>query len=126
LACCTVLWACHDSTGPTHSDGCSGPVNVSVVRLAVPIFGWSGDCAISVLSVTTVAAAPGEARAVWGFTVPEREPQVSGVVYGKAPKRATTWHAPEDLERGRTYQVSVMYLVGGDVLSGGGSTNCTW
>ena len=61
-----------------------------------------------------------------GFTVPEREAQASGVRYGNAPNRATTWHAPDALVRGRSYRVSVTYTVGGDVQTGGGSTTFTW
>jgi hypothetical protein len=126
LACCAVLLACSDGTAPADLDGCSGPVHVSVVHVSMPVFTWSGDCGISNLVVTTVAAAPADELPVWGFTVPERAPLASGVAYGRPPRRGTSWHSPENLVHGRSYRVSVMYTVGGDVQTGGGSTTFKW
>jgi hypothetical protein len=120
-----MLLACNDGTAPVYPDPCSGPVQVSVAAGVAPVISWSPDCGISELVVSAVAASRAEEVPVWAFTVSEQEPVASGVTYGKAPARATTWHAAEDLVVGTTYRASVIYTVGRDVQVAGGAATFT-
>jgi len=120
----SALVACRESTAP---DPCSGALAVNVSGVAQPIFTWSPACGISALSITTVPSTQGEAsRAVWGFTVSEQLPLGPGITYGISPERANVWTGPESLGVGKTYRVSIMYTVGGDVAVASGEATFTW
>jgi hypothetical protein len=77
--------------------------------------------------VTTVSSTPGEEeRAVWGVTVSEQLPLGPGITYGTSPERAQVWIGPETLGVGKTYRVTIMYTVGGDVVVASGQATFTW
>jgi len=120
-----VCLSCSDATAPPAP--CSGPLTVVVASSSQPILKWSPTCGASELSVTRVPANSSEVeRVVWGFTVSEQSPVGPGIVYGVSPKNATVWTAPEVLDVGRTYRVTVAYTVGGDVVVGSGTATFVW
>lgn len=109
-----ALAACHEATAPASP--CSGAVQVGVQMKMQPAFGWTPQCGMSEVIVTTAPTQPGAASAlVWAFNVPEAEPIAPSVTYGVAPSGATVWHEPAALELGARYQVTVRLTVGGDV-----------
>jgi hypothetical protein len=115
--------ACSESTAPPPP--CQGPIEISAGD--VPLrFSWSPACGISALSVVEVADAPANERVVWGFTVSEQYPVGSAIRYGAPPDGASVWQAPESLDAGSTYRVTVMMTVGGDVMVASGSATFTY
>ena len=121
-----VVAAC-SGTEPEHPEGCVGSVQVGVRSEPTPTFEWSPRCGISALTVTAVVGpADVPEDPVWGFHVPEESPLGPGVAYGEAPSRAHVWAGPETLDIGARYRVTVVYTVGGDVVSGGGEATFVW
>lgn len=90
-------------------------------------FSWSPACGMSSLSVTEVRDPLSSfMNVVWAFNVPENAPVGPGILYGSAPRNATVWAGPQALEVGTQYEVTVLYTVGGDVVSARGSAVFTW
>lgn len=120
-ACCGTLAACAEGTAPIYPDPCSGPLQVSVAAGVTPTISWSPNCGISQVVVSTATVSPAQEVTVWAFSVSEQQPVASGLTYGKAPKRATVWQAPQALVTGTTYRARVIQTVGQDVQVAGGS-----
>lgn len=123
VALAATLIACTDPI--KHPAGCVGDVAL-VVGVAsggpdLPLFGWSPECGISMLTVETVPAAGGAGILVWQFTAPESAPIGPSIVYGRTPQGATETRPPLQLSTGVTYRVTVVRTVGGDAVGGSGT-----
>lgn len=119
-----TLAGCSD---PTSIEACRGPLELGVTGILRPTFTWSPRCGITDLSVTVLSPVPEETgEVVWAFSVPELSPLGPWVRYGDAPDRATVRSGPQPLVRGRTYQVWVSYIVGGDVSVASATTTFIW
>lgn len=123
---CTATAACRNATEPQFPEPCRGPLDVSVAAAAPPVVSWSPRCGISALTLSRVAANGDADEPVWGFRVPELSPAGPPVAYGKAPARATEWMPARPLVAGARYRVTVLFLVGGDVIGASGAREFVW
>jgi hypothetical protein len=100
LSVAAWLGAC---SSPQDVAGCSGDVEVSIVRFDPPVISWTPDCGISTLAVDDAAN-----RTMWSVLNPAGENAiVPPVTFGIVPDRATEEFPPVELTHGNFYIVRV-------------------
>ena len=118
MAMLVSIPACNDS--PTHPVGCSGSVTINVRPSldpsGTPQFDWSPRCGITNLTVIVLPVGIGDPAVMWDISAPENSQIAPPVTYGHVPRGATGGFGPEPLQAGSTYRVSILSIVGGDVI----------
>jgi hypothetical protein len=103
LSVAALLGAC---SSPSEVAGCSGDVELSIVRFDPPVISWTPDCGVSTLVVDDAGnqtmwsiLSPGGANAI-----------VPPVTFGIVPDEATEEFSPGELKHGNFYIVRVYRL----------------
>lgn len=111
---------------PHDVAGCSGDVEISVIRYNPPVISWVPNCGISTLVVADAANQP-----VWSVHGGiGRNGLVPPVTFGVVPSGATEEIPPGELQHGNFYIVRVFRLVrdrSGELqLVSAGENNFPW
>ena len=103
LSVAALLGACSNAQDVA---GCSGDVEISIVRFDPPVISWTPDCGISALAVDDAAN-----RTMWSVLNPNAENKiVPPVTFGIVPGQATEEFPPGELLHGNFYIVRVYRL----------------
>jgi len=90
-----------------------------------PEFTWEPACGVSRVSVRRFSTRPEGGDVVWAVDVNNPGVIAPGVRYGRTPPGAQVRQPAVMLTPGASYTVYVRYIVGGDVLAGGGGAEFT-
>jgi hypothetical protein len=100
LSVAAWLGACSSSQDVA---GCSGDVEISVVRFDPPVISWTPDCGVSALAVDDAAD-----RSMWSIVnLAGENAIVPPVTFGIVPDRATEEMPRVELQHGNFYIVRV-------------------